>query len=179
MTATTATAEQEPRAAPPLVNEEGSAYRQMDKRYRVRRVAVNTRQTRFVRVEPEMDSLEVLDFQSPNIDADPRVRQLGPEEADMRALFALGGGQEGEEKACPRVYALRDRPGFFYISAALISPKVQARWARTCLARFSRQARSFENRCGRMHLNVARTRVSMCVIVPSHTHTHTDPGTPT
>ncbi len=105
---------------------EESAYRQAERRYRVRRVPLNAKQTRFARTEPDLAG--VLDFGCAD---DPRGRRLGPDEADMRRLGLLGGGGE------PRVYALRGRPGCFYIADAL-GPKAQARWARVCLARFSR-----------------------------------------
>jgi len=117
---------------------EESAYRQAERRYRVRRVPFNAKQTRFARAEPDLAG--VLDFgcsdddaaaSDMDMDTDPRGRRLGPDEADMRRLRLLGGGGE------PRVYALRGRPGCFYIADAL-GPKAQARWARVCLARFSR-----------------------------------------
>lgn len=103
----------------------------------MRRVPLNARQTRFARQDPDLGG--VLDFGYPVVvDADPRVRRLGPEEADMRGLRALGGrGNGDEEEEEIRVYALRDRPGFYFIANAL-GERAQARWARTCLARFSR-----------------------------------------
>lgn len=105
----------------------------------MRRVPLNAKQTRFARQDPDLGG--VLDFGCPAVvDADPRVRRLGPTEADVRGLRALGGrgGQEeGEGDGGIRVYALRDRPGFYVIANAL-GPRAQARWARACLARFSR-----------------------------------------
>lgn len=109
---------------------EESAYRRAERRYRVRRVPLNAKQTKFARQDPDLDD-GVLDFSSPDIHADPRVRRLEPEEVDMRRLLHLGGAQN------VRVYALRDRPGVYCIPGAL-DERAQARWARTCLARFSR-----------------------------------------
>ena len=103
----------------------------------MRRVPLNAKQTRFARQDPDLGG--VLDFTCPaTVDADPRVRRLGPEEADMRGLQSLGGrGSGDEEDEEIRVYALRDRPGFFFVANAL-GERAQARWARMCLARFSR-----------------------------------------
>lgn len=148
---------------------EESAYRRCERRYSVRRVALNAKQTKFARQDPELDDGEVLDFASPNIDADPRVRRLGPHEADMRGLLQLGHGGGGESST--RVYAVRDRPGVYYIPRAL-GARAQARWARTCLARFSMCVRRGDG-VGRLGLYVGG---SPCM---SFTHTCTGPGTPT
>jgi hypothetical protein len=145
-----------------------SAYRQAERRYRVRRVALNAKQTRFARAEPCLED-GVIDFDAPTINTDPRVRRLlGPEEAGVRRrLRALGGwgldaedddeddDDEEEEKgnALPRVYALRDRPGTYYIANAL-GPRAQARWARVCLARFSRWVMDDRGHGGRMGVGV-------------------------
>ena len=97
--------------------QDNTAYRRAEKQYRRQRVAVNRRRTRYVRQDPDLG--EAVDFAREGVEDDPRVRLVA----------VLGDGR--------RIYALRDRPGFYYVRGAL-DWREQARWARCCLKEFSR-----------------------------------------
>lgn len=118
-----------PRAAPTCSKEanryktpdsgeqDDTAYRRAEKQYRRQRVAVNRRRTRYVRQDPNL--AEAVDFAREGVEDDPRVHLVA----------ALEDGR--------RIYALRDRPGFYYVRGTL-DWGAQAYWARCCLRDFSR-----------------------------------------
>eukprot|EP00624_Nannochloropsis_granulata_P001803 evm.model.NODE_18839_length_45268_cov_23.220222.6 len=103
--------------SPASGEQDNTAYRRVEKQYRRQRLAVNRRRTRFVREDPDL--ADAVDFAREGVEDDPRVRFVTVKE-DGR-----------------RIYALRDRPGFYYVLGALDWRK-QVYWARCCLREFSR-----------------------------------------
>lgn len=103
--------------SPASGEQDNSAYRRAEKQYRRQSVAVNRRRTRFVRQDPDLG--EAVDFVREGVEDDPRVR----------LVTVMEDGR--------RIYALRNRPGFYYVHGALDWRK-QVYWARCCLRELSR-----------------------------------------